>query len=270
MKLTSGGLNISDTELFRPLRSSVPCKCLSTTCYIPVDQYEPWPTLALVLKWNRLLFFSFFKQILLLESCKCAPNIFKHRTSVGLSEAASICMASCLHNVDGWVHCPAVRPSPPSSIQIVGNWVLIECNREGKKNNNRSKLKYKEGTCWHSLQLSVSLMTLNQTLTYSVFPFFLLLSDSCLCAIPTLLLFVVVPLGFGFFSVKIAFITCCFQCQQLISNFCRSTSLEVKQPASTGDSKKKGDRDTYNSNLSLDEMASFHLFLALIAKQDYT
>lgn len=38
----------------------------------------------------------------------------------------------------------------------------------------------------------------------------------------------------------------------------------------TAASKKKGDRDTYNSHLSMDEMASFHLFLALIAKQDYT
>lgn len=42
-------------------------------------------------------------------------------------------MASCPHNVDEWVHCPAATLPAPSAIQV-GNWVLIECNlREGKQ-----------------------------------------------------------------------------------------------------------------------------------------
>lgn len=84
------------------------------------------------------------------------------------------------------------------------------------------------------------------------------------------------------FSVKITFITYCSQCQQLICIFLvfffsprlvsagGSTSLEVKKHHYRRESKKKGDGDMYNSHLSMDEMASFHLFLALIAKQDYT
>lgn len=116
----------NETLVHRLLRPSLPVRTLAHFCSST---------------WNRPLFFSFFKQIRLLESCKCAANIFKHCTCEGLSEAASICMASCLHNVDGWVHCPAVRPSPPSSIQIVGNWVLIECNGEGKKQQKQIKIQ---------------------------------------------------------------------------------------------------------------------------------
>lgn len=50
----------------------------------------------------------------------------------------SICMASCPHNVDEWVHCPAARLSSPSAIQV-GNWVLIECNLREEKQHKQTK-----------------------------------------------------------------------------------------------------------------------------------
>lgn len=101
-------------------------------------------------------------------------------------------MAYCLHNVD---ECPATQPSPPSSIRI-GNWVLIECNGDGrrKKRNNKSKLKHKEGTCWHSIDSTLQQATVSVLDDFGPnihsSPFVFLLFDSRLCSVLSLLFFV--------------------------------------------------------------------------------
>lgn len=104
-------------------------------------------------------------------------------------------LPACI-NVDEWVHCPIARPSPPSSIQI-GNWVLIECNGDGrrreKKTNNKSKLKHKEGTCWHSMDSTVQQATVSVLDDFGPnihsSPFVFLLFDSRLFSVLSLLFF---------------------------------------------------------------------------------
>lgn len=114
----------------------------------------------------------------------------------GLSEPPSICMASCSHNVDEWAHCPAARLSPPSAIRT-GNWVLIECNGDGRKTkkqkSNTSKLKHEEGTCWHLIYSTFQRATVSVLDDFGPnlhsTPFVFLLFDSRLCSVLLLMFF---------------------------------------------------------------------------------
>lgn len=143
----------------------------------------------------------------------------------GLSEPLSICVASCSHNVDEWVHCPAARLSPPSSIRT-GNWVLIECNGDGRKKKTKKQHKQIKAQGRHLLTFNIFNIPASNCQrpwwlwtkpSFNTFCLFTLWFPSLFRSIVNVLCWMLPP-RFRF-SFKIAFIAYCSQCQQLICVF---------------------------------------------------
>lgn len=112
-------------------------------------------------------------------------------------------------------------------------------------------------------------MTLDQTLIhsllsfYSLIPVFVVLSllffVGCLCnGLAFQSQFLLLPTVLSVSNVSASFF---FSSSAASSSHCRWVNITVDQSTTTGESKRKGDEDTYSSHLSMDEMASFHLFL---------
>lgn len=91
---------------------------------------------AWVFHYRRFLYFNTSPvNVTSFGYLKLTLSIFKHCTSALLkgwvNRQVFTWLPACI-NVDEWVHCPTTRLSPPSSIRI-GNWVLIECNGDGRR-----------------------------------------------------------------------------------------------------------------------------------------
>lgn len=172
-------------------------------------------------------------------------------------------MASCPHNVDEWVHCPAARLSLPSAIQV-GNWVLIECNlREEKQHKQMKTQKIRHqlhiqqiqhlsaNSCQHPSQgiLWPNQMTSLLTFLQANFtpPLFLSMLPSVLSDSPVLILsfyhlaitllhiLLPHPFLFQFSCLKCAFVTWYSRPQLFIlsssSHFCMQVTIAVGEAA---------------------------------------